>query len=82
VGMGADEQGQAQAQANDGTCTHMPATSPVLTALSAVLDTPTCHDLHLISPSNNFNILLQFIAIFKYNDTPGKNIYLEGQLGD
>ena len=41
LGTGADEQGQVRAQANDGVCARMPATSPILAALSAVLDTPT-----------------------------------------
>ena len=52
-----NEQGWAQAQANNSKCGCMPATTSVLTAPSAALDTPTCHAyLHLISPSNNFNI--------------------------
>jgi hypothetical protein len=59
-----DEQGRAQAQANDGTCACMPATTPVVAAPSAALDTPTCH-AHL-SPSNNFNILYYIILIILY----------------
>jgi hypothetical protein len=50
VCTGTGEQGQARAGANDGACGCMSATAPVLTALSAALDTPTRHAyLHLIS---------------------------------
>jgi hypothetical protein len=63
-----DEQGWVWAWANDGVCACMPATTPVVAAPSAMLDTPSRHaHLHSISPSNIllFNFNFNFIILYK-----------------
>jgi hypothetical protein len=60
-----NKQGRAQARANDSACKCMPANTPVVAALSAVLDTLTRHaHLHPISPSNIFYFYFYFILLF------------------